>query len=129
MDLLTIALLLLVLLCLLLGSGLWIALSLAGAGYVAMAIVHPSPGLFLASAYWESTGSWTLAALPMFIWMGEILFRTRLSEELFNGLAPWVRRIPAGCCTSTSWPAASSAASRVRAPPPAPPSARSPCRS
>jgi tripartite ATP-independent transporter DctM subunit len=59
-----------------------------------MAIVHPSPGLFLASAYWESTGSWTLAALPMFIWMGEILFRTRLSEELFNGLAPWVRRIP-----------------------------------
>jgi tripartite ATP-independent transporter DctM subunit len=94
MDLLTIALLLLVLLCLLLGTGLWIALSLAGAGYVAMTLVHPSPGLFLASAYWESTGSWTLAALPMFIWMGEILFRTKLSEELFNGLAPWVRRIP-----------------------------------
>ncbi|HZH45777.1 MAG TPA: TRAP transporter large permease subunit, partial [Roseococcus sp.] len=93
-DLLTIALLLLVLLCLLLGTGLWIALSLAGAGYVAMTLVHPSPGLFLASAYWESTGSWTLAALPMFIWMGEILFRTKLSEELFNGLAPWVRRIP-----------------------------------
>ena len=94
MEMLHIALLLLILLCLLLGSGLWIALSLAGAGYVAMTIVHPSPGLFLASAYWESTGSWTLAALPMFIWMGEILFRTKLSEELFNGLAPWVRRIP-----------------------------------
>jgi tripartite ATP-independent transporter DctM subunit len=94
MDLLQTALLLLVLLCLLLGSGLWIALSLAGAGWVAMSLVHPEPGLFLASAYWESTGSWTLAALPMFVWMGEILFRTRLSEELFNGLAPWVRRIP-----------------------------------
>jgi tripartite ATP-independent transporter DctM subunit len=94
MDLLSIALLLLVLLCLLLGSGLWIALALAGTGYVAMSLVNPTPGLFLASAYWESTGSWTLAALPMFIWMGEILFRTKLSEELFNGLAPWVRRIP-----------------------------------
>ncbi|MBS7792765.1 TRAP transporter large permease subunit [Roseococcus sp. SDR] len=94
MELLQIALLLLVLLCLLLGSGLWIALALAGTGYVAMSLVNPTPGLFLASAYWESTGSWTLAALPMFIWMGEILFRTKLSEELFNGLAPWVRRIP-----------------------------------
>jgi tripartite ATP-independent transporter DctM subunit len=96
MDLLTLALLLLVLLCLLLGAGLWIAMSLAAVGYVAMVMVHPSPGLFLASAFWEATGSWTLAALPMFVWMGEILFRTKLSEELFNGLAPWVRRVPGG---------------------------------
>jgi TRAP-type mannitol/chloroaromatic compound transport system permease large subunit len=88
MDLLTLALLLLVLLCLLLGSGLWIPMSLATVGYVAMAFVHPTPGLLLASAFWEATGSWTLAALPMFVWMGEILFRTKLSEELFNGLAP-----------------------------------------
>jgi tripartite ATP-independent transporter DctM subunit len=56
--------------------------------------VHPQPGLFLASSMWESTGSWTLAALPMFVWMGEILFRTKLSEELFNGLSPWVRWLP-----------------------------------
>ena len=96
MDLLTLALLLLVLLFMLLGAGLWISMSLAAVGYVAMSLVHPSPGLFLASAFWESTGSWTLAALPMFVWMGEILFRTKLSEELFNGLAPWVRRIPGG---------------------------------
>lgn len=94
MGLLEIALLLLVLLIFLLGSGVWVALSLAGVGYVAMALVHPSPGLFLAGAYWESGSSWTLAALPMFIWMGEILFRTRLSGELFNGIAPWVRRFP-----------------------------------
>ncbi len=96
MDLLTLALLLLVLLCMLLGAGLWISMSLAAVGWVAMSQVHPNPGLFLASAYWEATGSWTLAALPMFIWMGEILFRTRLSEELFNGLSPWVRRLPGG---------------------------------
>jgi tripartite ATP-independent transporter DctM subunit len=94
MGLLETALLLLVLLVLLLGAGLWIALALAGTGWVAMSLVHPQPGLFLASAYWESSGSWTLAALPMFIWMGEILFRTRLSEELFNGIAPWVQRLP-----------------------------------
>ncbi len=94
MDHITLSLLLLTVLCMLLGSGLWIALSLAGTGYIAMLVVNPNPGLFLASAYWESTGSWTLAALPMFVWMGEILFRTKLSEELFNGLAPWVRRIP-----------------------------------
>ena len=94
MELLTFALLLLVLLCLLLGAGVWISMSLAAVGWVAMAVYSPTPGLFLAGAMWESTGSWTLAALPMFVWMGEILFRTRLSEELFNGLAPWVRRIP-----------------------------------
>ena len=94
MDLLTFSLFLLVLLCLLLGAGLWISMSLAAVGWVAMNGVSDTPGLFLAGAMWESTGSWTLAALPMFVWMGEILFRTRLSEELFNGLAPWVRRIP-----------------------------------
>ena len=94
MELLELALGLLVLLCLLLGAGLWISMALALVGWAAMlAGGHPA-GQYLASAFWEATGSWTLAALPMFVWMGEILFRTKLSEELFNGLAPWVRRIP-----------------------------------
>ena len=26
--------------------------------------------------------------------MGEILFRTRLSEDMFKGLAPWLERLP-----------------------------------
>lgn len=94
MEMLSFALLLLILLCVLLGTGLWIPMSLAVVGYIAMIAVHPQPGLFLASSMWESTGSWTLAALPMFVWMGEILFRTKLSEELFNGLSPWVRWLP-----------------------------------
>ncbi len=94
MDMLTLGLILFLLLVVLLAAGVWIAMALAVIGWVAMVFVHPTPGLFLGSAYWESTGSWTLAALPMFIWMGEILFRTRLSEELFSGLAPWVRRVP-----------------------------------
>jgi tripartite ATP-independent transporter DctM subunit len=93
-ELLSFALLLLILLCVLLGTGLWIPMSLAVVGYIGMMAVHPQPGLFLASSMWESTGSWTLAALPMFVWMGEILFRTKLSEELFNGLSPWVRWLP-----------------------------------
>ncbi len=94
MELLELALGLLILLCLLLGAGLWIAMSLAFVGWVAMIASSQPAGQYLASAFWEATGSWTLAALPMFVWMGEILFRTKLSEELFNGLAPWVRRIP-----------------------------------
>lgn len=94
MDLLELSGLLLLLLGLLLAGGLWIGMALAVVGFVAVWFVHPQPGTYLASAFWESTGSWTLAALPMFVWMGEILFRTRLSEELFNGLSPWVRRIP-----------------------------------
>ena len=94
MELLELALGLLILLCLLLGAGLWIAMSLAFVGWVAMIYTGQPAGQYLASAFWEATGSWTLAALPMFVWMGEILFRTKLSEELFNGLAPWVRRIP-----------------------------------
>ncbi|WP_160000516.1 TRAP transporter large permease [Roseomonas sp. 18066] len=94
MDLLELSGLLLLLLGLLLAGGLWIGMSLAVVGFVAVSFVHPQPGTYLASSFWEATGSWTLAALPMFVWMGEILFRTKLSEELFNGLAPWVRRIP-----------------------------------
>lgn len=94
MDLLQLSGLLLLLLGLLLAGGLWIGMSLAAVGFVAITFVHPQPGTYLASAFWEATGSWTLAALPMFVWMGEILFRTRISEELFSGLSPWVRRIP-----------------------------------
>ncbi|WP_424135019.1 TRAP transporter large permease [Roseomonas chloroacetimidivorans] len=94
MGILELSGLLLLVLILLLAGGLWIAMSLAVVGFVAVSFVHPQPGTYLASSFWEATGSWTLAALPMFVWMGEILFRTRLSEELFNGLAPWVRRVP-----------------------------------
>jgi tripartite ATP-independent transporter DctM subunit len=45
---------------------------------------------------WRSASSWSLTALPLFIWMGEILFRTRLSEDMFKGLSPWMARLPGG---------------------------------
>ena len=48
----------------------------------------------MAVTIWGSSSSWTLTALPLFIWMGEILFRTRLSNDMFRGLAPWVQALP-----------------------------------
>ena len=82
-------------LILLLGSGIWIAVSLGLLGFIAMWLTTSVPiGAVLATTVWSSSASWTLAALPLFIWMGEILFRTRLSEEMFRGLSPWLQWLP-----------------------------------
>ena len=79
----------------LLGAGVWIALSLLGVGWVGLAFFGSVPiEKSLATSMWQTTASWTLAALPLFIWMGEILFRARLSEILFRGIAPWVTWLP-----------------------------------
>ncbi|WP_439579750.1 TRAP transporter large permease, partial [Elioraea sp.] len=85
-----------------LGLGVWIgfALMLTGfAGIVVLPMLFPAFNEFpvekvLGTSVWQAMASWTLAALPLFIWMGEILFRTRLSEDMFRGLAPWVQRLP-----------------------------------
>lgn len=95
MDLLTISLTLGVILLLLLASGLWVALALMVAGLAAIFLMVPvPPGAVMATTVWGAINSWDLAALPMFVWMGEILFRTRLAEDMFAGLAPWMRRLP-----------------------------------
>lgn len=79
----------------LLSSGVWIGLSLMGVAWVAMEFFTTRPaGDAMATTVWGSLSSWTLTALPLFIWMGEILFRSRLSEELFSGLAPWLGNLP-----------------------------------
>jgi tripartite ATP-independent transporter DctM subunit len=94
-TLVEIAGLLLFVMLLLLAGGVWIAMTLAIVGWIGLTFfTNTLPGKNLFTAFWGSNVSWTLAALPMFIWMGEILFRTRLSEEMFEGLAPWLRRIP-----------------------------------
>ena len=86
---------LLVLMLVLLASGLWIAMTLAFCGWVGQAFfIDTQPGKNLFSAFWESNASWELAALPLFIWMGEILFRSKLSEQMFDGLRPWLNRVP-----------------------------------
>ena len=79
----------------LLGMGIWVAVSLMGVGMIAMALFTNSPtGKVLATTVWGGSTSWTLTALPMFIWMGELLFHTRLADNLFRGLAPWVASLP-----------------------------------
>ena len=94
MDLLVTGLLVVVLFALLAG-GVWIGLTLAGVAWVAMELFSSRPaGDAMAVTIWGSASSWTLTALPLFVWMGEILFRTRLSQDMFKGLAPWVERLP-----------------------------------
>ncbi len=95
MDPLALSALLILMLFVFLGSGLWVALSLFAVALVAMEFFTGSPaGLVFATTVWGASASWTLTALPLFIWMGEILFRTRLAEDMFQGLAPWMARLP-----------------------------------
>ena len=90
-----IALVLLIALFAFLGSGLWIALSLLGVGWVGLTIfTHVPVEKAMATSIWQANASWALAALPLFIWMGEILFRAKLSEILFRGLTPWLGWLP-----------------------------------
>ncbi len=78
-----------------LASGLWIGTALIAVGLVAMGLATSRPvGDSMVLTIWGSTSSWTLTALPLFLWMGEILFRTKLSEDMFKGLAPWLNRLP-----------------------------------
>ena len=80
-----------------LGTGVWVALSMVGVSAIGMLLFTTRPvGDAMATTMWGTSSSWTLTALPLFVWMGEILFRTKLSENLFKGLAPWLSRLPGG---------------------------------
>jgi len=97
MSEISLTLFLLVVLFVLLGSGVWVAFSLLAVGMTGMALFSDAPlGDVLATTVWGASNSWALAALPLFIWMGEVLFRSRLSEDMFTGLSPWMRRLPGG---------------------------------
>jgi C4-dicarboxylate transporter, DctM subunit len=90
-----ISLLLIAALFLILGSGVWIGLALSGVAWIGMQLFSARPaGDAMAVTIWGSASSWTLTALPLFVWMGEILFRTRLSQDMFRGLAPWMQALP-----------------------------------
>jgi C4-dicarboxylate transporter, DctM subunit len=95
MDLLPLSVVLVAFLFAALGSGMWIALALGAVGFVALVTtVSMSAGDILATSVWSASNSWDLTALPMFIWMGEILYRTKLSDDMFEGLAPLVQKLP-----------------------------------
>jgi len=80
-----------------LGTGIWVAISMIGVSAIGMMIFTTRPvGDAMATTIWGTSSSWTLTALPLFVWMGEILFRTKLSENLFEGLSPWMQKLPGG---------------------------------
>jgi C4-dicarboxylate transporter, DctM subunit len=90
-----ISILLVVSLFLILGSGVWVGLTLSGVAWIGMQLFSSRPaGDAMVTTIWGSSSSWTLTALPLFIWMGEILFRTRISQDMFRGLAPWIQALP-----------------------------------
>ncbi|MEY4507678.1 MAG: Sialic acid transporter permease protein SiaT [Pseudomonadota bacterium] len=91
----TITFLLIASLFLILGCGVWVGLTLTGVAWIGMELFTSRPvGDAMAITIWGSASSWTLTALPLFLWMGEILFRTKLSEDMFKGLAPWLEKLP-----------------------------------
>ncbi|MEQ5776790.1 MULTISPECIES: TRAP transporter large permease [unclassified Thalassospira] len=95
MEVLEIGLFLMALLFLFLGAGLWVALSLFAIGIIGLEFFSGAQtGPVMATTAWSSIATWSLAPLPLFIWMGEILFRSRLSEDMFTGLAPWLNKLP-----------------------------------
>ncbi|WP_018716378.1 TRAP transporter large permease [Arhodomonas aquaeolei] len=95
MGTLEVGLALMALLFVLLAGGVWVAISLTVVAYAGLALFSSAPaGLVLGSSLWGAVSSWSLAPLPLFVWMGEILFRSRLSEDMYAGLAPWLRRLP-----------------------------------
>ncbi|BHH85805.1 TRAP transporter large permease [Desulforhopalus sp. 52FAK] len=91
----SLTLILLLILFSLLASGVWVAFSLFAVGMAALALFSEAPlGEVMATTVWGASNGWALAALPLFIWMGEILFRSRLSEDMFTGLSPWLTHLP-----------------------------------
>ena len=81
----------------LLGGSVWVGLALVGVAFIGMELFTSRPaGDAMITTIWTGASSWTLTALPLFIWMGEILYRTRLSEDMFRGLVPWMRWLPGG---------------------------------
>jgi C4-dicarboxylate transporter DctM subunit len=82
---------------LILSSGVWVGFSLAIVGFVGMTFFSALPaGGNLASSVWATVEKWEYVALPLFILMGEILYRSGISEKLFKALVPWLYRLPGG---------------------------------
>ncbi|HAC48084.1 MAG TPA: C4-dicarboxylate ABC transporter permease, partial [Sulfitobacter sp.] len=87
----------LIVLFFLLGTGVWVGLALMGVAWVGMELFTTRPvGDAMITTIWASSSTWTLTALPLFVWMGEILYRTRLSQDMFRGLSPWLAKLPGG---------------------------------
>jgi tripartite ATP-independent transporter DctM subunit len=95
MDVSTIGLIVAVLMLVLLASGVWVAITLMSVGLISMLLFSHAPATTIqTTVIWGQSSSWALTALPLFIWMGEILYRTRLAKDMFEGLSPWLAGFP-----------------------------------
>ncbi len=95
MDITLTGIILVICMLLMLTSGIWVALTLTGVAIVGLQLIgNESIGLLLGTSSWSAVTGWSLTALPLFIWMGEILFRTSLSKDLFEGLSPLLSKLP-----------------------------------
>jgi len=95
MDVSIIGLIVAVLMLVLLASGVWVAITLMSVGLISMLLFSHAPATSIqATVIWGQSSSWALTSLPLFIWMGEILYRTRLAQDMFEGLSPWLTRLP-----------------------------------
>ncbi|UTW14211.1 TRAP transporter large permease [Marinobacterium rhizophilum] len=95
MDMTLLSIVLAVSMLVMLAMGVWVALALSGVAVLGLMVSgNDQIGLLFATSSWGASTSWSLTALPLFIWMGEVLFRTRLSEDLFKGLSPWLGGLP-----------------------------------
>jgi tripartite ATP-independent transporter DctM subunit len=80
-----------------LAAGIWVGFSLFIVGFMGMVLFNPLPaGNNMASSVWATIEKWEYVALPLFILMGEILYRSGISEKLFKSLVPWLYRLPGG---------------------------------
>ncbi len=80
-----------------LAAGIWVGFALFIVGFVGMALFSSLPaGHNIASSVWATVEKWEYVALPLFILMGEILYRSGISEKLFKSLVPWLYRLPGG---------------------------------
>ncbi len=95
MDVSLIGLIVAVIMLVLLASGVWVAVTLMSVGLISMVMFSHAPAATIQSTViWGQSSSWALTALPLFIWMGEILYRTRLAKDMFEGLSPWLAGFP-----------------------------------
>jgi len=76
-------------------SGVWIGVGIGMVGVITMLTFTRYPvGKMVASLSMGSLNSFVLVCLPGFILMGEILFRSGASKDLYSSISPWVARIP-----------------------------------
>ncbi|WP_421847887.1 TRAP transporter large permease [Marinomonas sp.] len=95
MDMMWISILLVFAMLVLLSLGVWVSFTLIAIGGLGLILSENyQVDLLFATSSWGASTAWSLTALPLFIWMGEVLFRTRLSEDLFKGLSPWLGGVP-----------------------------------